>query len=70
MSGRYEHTQSEPARIWEIKHNLSTRAPIVETFVEIDGQTQKILPMSVTAISPNECHIAWSVPRTGKAGVV
>ena len=67
---RYEHVQDTPSDLWIVRHNLYTRAPIVDTFVIIDGQVQKILPKAVKPVSLTECHIEWSSPRIGKAGVV
>lgn len=67
---RYTHEQTEPALTWEVRHNLSTRAPIVDTWVVIEGQKQKILPKAVRATDLNVCYIDWSTPRAGVAGVV
>jgi hypothetical protein len=69
MSVRYEHQQLEPASTWIVRHNLFTRAPVVDAYVEIDGVVQKILPKAVKPVSLTECHIEWSVPRAGRAGV-
>ncbi|MNQ37447.1 hypothetical protein D3C85_509880 [compost metagenome] len=70
MTTRYQHTQVEPSSVWVVRHNLYTRAPIVDAFIEIAGVIQKIQPKAVKVISDMEIHIEWSVPRTGKAGVV
>ena len=70
MSDRYQHTQDTPATLWEVRHNLFTRAPIVDAIVIVDGQMQKMMPKAVKIISNTECHIEWSVPRAGQAGVI
>lgn len=70
MSGRYEHQQPTPANPWVIRHNLFTRAPIVDCWVSLNGVEEKILPKAVKVISPSECHVEWSVPRAGRAGVI
>lgn len=70
MTDRYEHVQAEPSNLWIVRHNLYTRAPVVDAFIEVDGKIQKMLPKTVIAVSDVELHIEWSVPRSGKAGVV
>lgn len=70
MTERYQHNQVEPSSLWTVRHNLYTRAPVVDAFIEIDGKIQKMLPKAVVVISDAELHIEWSVPRSGKAGVV
>lgn len=42
----------------------------MDTWVEIEGEVQKILPKAVKIIDQNECHVEWSTPRIGKAGVI
>lgn len=69
MTSRHEHDQPTPSLVWEVQHNLFTRAPVVDTWVVINGQLQKILPKAVKIIDQNKCNIEWSVPRAGKAGV-
>lgn len=69
MTNRHEHDQPTPSQVWEVHHNLFTRAPVVDAWVEIEGQMQKIQPMAVKVIDQNQCNIEWSVPRAGKAGV-
>lgn len=70
MSGRYQHEQAVPSSLWVIGHNLFTRAPIVDCWVTLNGVEEKILPKAVKVISPTECHVEWSVPRAGRAGVI
>lgn len=67
---RYEHIQNSPADTWIVRHNLYTQSPIVDVFVEVDGVLQKILPKQVKVIDQLECHIVWSTPRAGKAGII
>lgn len=70
MTDRYEHVQAEPSSLWTVRHNLYTRAPVVDAFIEIDGKIQKMLPKAVVVVSDVVLQIEWSVPRSGKAGVV
>lgn len=66
---RHTHEQDTPATVWEIRHNLYTRTPVVDCYVEVDGVLQKVLPLEVRSITLTECHVHWSTPRSGKAGV-
>lgn len=70
MSDRYQHIQETPSDLWVVQHNLFTRAPIVDAYVDLDNQLQKMLPKEVVVIDQTQCHIVWSVPRTGRAGVI
>jgi hypothetical protein len=70
MTDRYQHTQVEPSSLWIVRHNLYTRAPVVDAFIEVDGKINKMLPKAVIVASDMELHIEWSVPRSGTAGVV
>lgn len=67
---RYVHEQLTPASVWVVEHNLVTRAPILDAFVEIDGVNQRLQPKAVKMVDLNTVHVEWSVPRTGKVGVV
>ena len=71
MAGVYshEHTQSVASDTWVITHNLGTMAPIIDVYVEHNGQQEKILPFAVRAISNTTAHVVFSSARTGKAMV-
>lgn len=69
MTDRYEHLQDTPSDLWVVRHNLFTRSPVVDAYVDVNGTTQKMLPKAVVPVSLTECHIEWSIPRTGTAGV-
>lgn len=70
MTERYEHIQDTPESVWTVRHNLFTRSPVVEVFVDLGGALQKMLPKAVIVVSNIECRIEWSVPRTGRVGVI
>jgi 3-oxoacyl-ACP reductase-like protein len=62
----FEHTQAVASASWVIVHNMGMY-PIVDVFVDYQGESQKILPKSVAYTNPNTCTITFSVPLTGKA---
>lgn len=70
MTARYEHVQETPEAIWTVRHNLFTRSPVVDVFVDFDGVLQKMMPKAIVVVSALECRIEWSVPRTGRVGVI
>lgn len=66
---RYEHVQTEPSSLWVVEHPLYTRAPVLDVFVDINGELQKMMPNEVKVINLTTIHIKWTLPRTGKVGV-
>lgn len=67
---RFEHEQNVAAKVWSFNHNLTTRSPIMEYMVEIEGSLVRLMPVRVTVVDLNSVEIEWSVPRTGKVGVI
>ena len=57
---------SAPATTWTIQHT-APGVPVVDVYCEVDGIIQKIIPVSVVAVSPGICEITFSVPRSGTA---
>jgi len=71
MSGRYQHEQPTPSDLWVIQlQSFHSRSDHLTLYVDYDGSQQKMLPKEVRAIDLNTCHLVWSVPRTGRAGVI
>lgn len=62
--------QDVPSQVWTIQHNLYTRAPITDAYVDLDGVLVKMLPMNVRAVDLKTLEITWSTPRTGTVRVV
>lgn len=52
--------------VWLISHGLGA-FPIVDVYVTINGEINKIMPAGVQYIDPNTCVISFSVPRSGTA---
>lgn len=67
---RFEHVQSTPADKWLVKHNLSTRTPIVDCYVRFEDFYIKVQPLKVRMIDLNILEITWARPRTGRVGVI
>ena len=61
--------QSDLSDTWTIVHNLSVRAPVVDTWLEIDGQIVKIMPDRVEYVNPSTCRVYFTSPQTGTAVV-
>lgn len=70
MMLRHEHTQSEGSKLWRVVHNLVTRCPVMDTFIEIEGSLHKVMPNKVVVIDHNTVEIHWTRPLTGKVGVI
>jgi len=62
----YTHNQDVAASTWTINHNLGSK-PMVDVLLSINGQLQKVYPLSVTHSSDNTTVITWTAARTGKA---
>lgn len=65
----YTHTQSSASATWTIVHNLGTNAPVVDAFVDFNGQKTKILPKEVEIVDSTTIKVIFSTPKTGSAAV-
>lgn len=63
------HVQEVPATEWVFEHKLK-RTAIVDVYINFQGRLEKILPLSVQQISPDETRIVFSDPQTGVARAV
>ena len=64
------HTQTIATDTWVITHNLNTTAPIVDCWVDNNGEKTKIIPSAVTATSVNVVTLSFSSARVGSAVIV
>lgn len=62
----YTHTQAIAASTWNVTHNLG-HPPVVDVWVDYQGEQQKILPRQIIHVNLNEMQIVFSVARTGQA---
>lgn len=65
----HNHTQETAATEWVIKHNLGTRAPVIDVFVDHEGTTQKIIPHKVEVVDNTTVKVVFTSPRSGMAAV-
>lgn len=63
----FEITSASDA--WTIEHGLGAY-PIVDVYIDLAGEMNKVIPLSVTYVDVNTCVIGFSVPRTGTAVIV
>jgi hypothetical protein len=62
----FQYTQEAPSTMWVVQHNLNI-APVVETYVYVDGTLRKILPAEVEITDLNTVTIHFSEAQTGVA---
>jgi hypothetical protein len=65
----FDFTQSDPAAVWTITHNLGGM-PALDVTVDVNGQVQKILPLRVEATDNDTLTVHFSSPQTGTARLV
>jgi hypothetical protein len=65
----HTHTQSTAATTWNITHNLNLLAPIVDTWIVINGSNVKVLPVSVEVVNVNNITITFSAPQIGTVNI-
>ena len=65
----YKHVQSTPASVWLIEHGLSTDVPVIDCWVEIDGETVRVVPKSVERVDGSTCKAIFTSDRVGFAVV-
>ena len=63
-----EHASRSP--VWTIKHGLNTSTLGVECWVDMDGDTIKILPVSIIPKDSNTVEITFMKPYAGYVDVV
>jgi len=70
----YRHTQDTAALTWTVQHNLGggqgQGVPIVDVFINDNGQDSKMIPAGVEIIDRNSLLLTFSVARAGFAVVI
>lgn len=64
----HEHIQAVASDTWTVIHNLKMY-PIIDVFVEVDGNVHKIIPAGVEYTDMNSCVVTFSSPQVGHAMV-
>lgn len=65
----FTHTQTTPASVWMITHNLNTMKPTVNVWFVIDGETTAVLPAEMKVINANTIKITFSSKQVGTAKI-
>jgi hypothetical protein len=63
-SGRYVHTQSAPAALWNVSHNLGTKPNVV---LVVDSDPTEPVITDVFYTDDNHLTVEWPSPESGKA---
>lgn len=64
----FEFAQLTPSSTWVIQHNLN-QYPIIDIFVQYEGEMQKVMPVSLQYTDANSCVVQFSTPLAGIATV-
>ncbi len=68
--GGYDFTQTTPATVWTIVHNLNLTSPVVDCWVDVSGSMTKIIPSSVIVVDATTVQITFTTAYAGDAYVV
>lgn len=70
----FRYTQTTPSTDWVIEHNLgtngSTGVPIVDVYMNLNGQKTKVIPNITTMNNKNSITVIFNEPQTGEAVVI
>jgi hypothetical protein len=61
--------QVAPSTSWVIVHDLNTKVPIVDCWIDNNGEQTKIIPSNVVGTDLNTCTITFTSARSGSAVV-
>lgn len=61
----YQYNQSFDSTLWTIKHKFNTTNAIVDVYVTIDDETQKVIPNSIVFENKNTVKINFTEPTSG-----
>lgn len=64
----YRHEQSVAATTWTITHGLKDY-PIIDVFVDYQGEIHKIIPSEITYVDQNTCTVTFTTDYSGFATV-
>lgn len=65
----YNHVQDTASTTWTIVHGLQDY-PIVDVYITLAGELQKVLPQAVTYVNPTTCVVTFSEAVSGYASVI
>ena len=65
----YKHTQAVPATVWIIEHGLSTDTPVVDCWIDLNGERVRVMPKSIERVDGSTCKAVFSGDAIGFAVV-
>jgi hypothetical protein len=66
----YNHDQSVASAIWSISHNLNVSETVNDVLVNINGTTEKVMPLSIIHTDNNTLTISFVDPESGYARII
>lgn len=66
----YRHTQDTPSTTWVVNHKLGLDQPIIDVFVDDNGTTTRILPVTVVVTDENNVTLTFTNAIAGSAEVM
>jgi hypothetical protein len=63
----FTYTNNTPATAWIITHDLNTLNPVVDVWVDDNGNTTAIIPKQIRVIDANKLEITFTVAINGVA---
>lgn len=66
----YTHNQTSSATNWVVNHNLEKIAVICDVYIDINGETEKVMPQQVHHTSNNSLTVVFPSAQSGYARVV
>ena len=63
----FTYTKDTPASVWNVTHDLDTLNPVVDVWVDDNGNTTAVLPKQIRVIDANKLEITFTVALNGVA---
>ena len=63
----FTHEQTTGASTWVVNHNLGVKAPIVDIWLDVEGETLKVIPDRVEYVNINTCNVYFTNNQIGTA---
>ena len=63
----FTYTTPAPTLVWNVTHDLNTLNPVVDVWVDDNGNTTAVLPKQIRVIDANKLEISFTVATNGVA---
>jgi hypothetical protein len=70
ITNTYVHQQTTASDTWTITHNLQKTAPIIDCWIDNNGDVLRILPNTTTVIDENTIEVTFTDAWAGSANIV